>query len=237
MSVPQRNLPSPAATPDAFDELGEESGTYKRPTSRTLSASFWGLDLCRDLPRVLSQRERISVVPGELSRVRAFLADEFPTLTEEALGSRPSPAIAGAKRWYFSEGCDLIELCHDAQTVGVLIGAPEDWGTYYVRILAIKAGFQRPALTRRFGRECLLAPLHAHGVERVVAETSPSNLVMARGLSELNFHVTGHQLSERWGPLVRYTKFLDPACEAAFHRRFAGTAPRHASRGRKEETS
>ena len=114
-----------------------------------------------------------------------------------------------------------------------MIGEPEDWSSYYIRTLAILPDYQRPALLRRFVRACLEEPLTAHHVERVTAETSPSNVAMSRFLTEYRFHVTGHQLSERWGPLVRYTRFLDPDRDAMFQARFgAGTPPRKRKEGK-----
>jgi hypothetical protein len=208
-----------------LEEQTGQSGTFSSANpAQSLSARFWGFDLCKHLPLVLSS-DGVEATRGEPGRVKTFLAQEFPSLTEEALGATPNATTVDAKRWYLRTACDLVEMRHRGRTVGVIVGAPEDWSSYYVRILAFLPGYQRPALTRRFARECLLDPLTVHHVERVVAETSPANIAMSRSLSELHFYVTGHQLSDRWGPLVRYTKFLDPACEAAFHRRFAGTAP------------
>jgi hypothetical protein len=200
----------------------------------SLSAKLWGLDLTKDLPRVLSH-DGITATRGDLTRVRTFLAEEFPSFAEELVGAAPSEVIVDAKRWYLGSACDAIELRHEERTVGVFVGAPEDWSSYYIRTFAVIQTYQRPALIRRFGRECVFDPLATHHVERVVADTSPANLAMSRCFSELHFHVTGHQLSERWGPLVRYTRFLDPACEAAFCKRFAGTTPERATRTRKEE--
>ncbi|HKP61520.1 MAG TPA: hypothetical protein VJV78_32545 [Polyangiales bacterium] len=210
---------------EATDECREPGGFAPSvlPDSTTLSARLWGLDLNRGLPRTLTS-DGVQAAPGDRTRVRDFLATEFPVFREEELGATPSERILDAKRWYLHNACDVLELRHDERTVGVLIGAPEDWSSYYVRIFAILQAYQRPALRRRFIRECLFEPLIAHQVERIVADTSPMNLGMAVVFNELHFHVTGHQLSDRWGPLVRYTKFIDPACEAAFNRRFAGIA-------------
>ncbi len=204
-----------------------------QPTA-SLSSALWGLELCRGLPRVLSS-DGIEATRGDLTRVRSFLAEEFPSFGEETLGAQPSAAIVDAKRWYLHAACDAIELRHHGHTIGVFIGAPEDWSSYYIRTFAVVQAYQRPALIRRFGRECVFGPLAEHYVERVVADTSPANLAMSRCFTELRFHVTGHQLSDRWGPLVRYTRFLDPACEAAFLRRFAGISAGGATRTRKEE--
>jgi RimJ/RimL family protein N-acetyltransferase len=203
------------------------------PVGTPLSRKVWGLDFTQGLPCVLSN-DGIEATAGELDRVLAFMAEQFPSLTEEvgAKSVKPHESTAAAKQWYLSSASDLIELRHEGQTVGVLVGAPEDWGSYYVRIFAMSPAYQRPGLIRRFARQCLFGPLRAHHVERVVADTSPANLAMTRLFSELRFHVTGHQLSDRWGPLVRYTKFLDPACESAFCARFAGSMPRSSSERR-----
>jgi hypothetical protein len=214
----------------ALPESTGRSGTYRSPLPPcTLSARFWGLDLCKGLPRLMS-RDGVEAVRGDLGRVRDFLVHEFPSFTEEELGAVPDPRMLDAKRLYLSTACDLVELRHEDRTVGVIVGAPEDWSSYYVRIFAVLPSYQRPALTRRFGRECLFEPLAEHHVERVVAETSPTNLAMSRALSEMHFHVTGHHLSERWGALVRYTKFLDPAREAAFQQRFVAALPKNERR-------
>jgi ribosomal protein S18 acetylase RimI-like enzyme len=216
----------------ARPESTERSGTYRSTLPpQTLSSRFWGLDLSSKLPRVLS-RDGIEAVRGELGRVREFLVQAFPTFTEEELGVVPDPRMVEAKRRYLHTASDLIELRHDGRTVGVMVGAPEDWSSFYVRIFAILPEYQRPGLTRRFTRECLFEPLAEHGVERVVAETWPTNIAMSHCFTELRFHVTGHQLSERWGALVRYTKFLDPAREAAFQRRFAADLPKRRNPGR-----
>jgi len=198
------------------------SGIVERSSS--LTRRFWKFELCDGLPRLLTS-DGVRAVRGEPQRVRTFLNDEFPALTEEAFAPAASDEAARMKREYIETACDLIELRHADETVGVLVGAPEDWSSYYIRVFAVTQLYQRPNLIRRFGAECVFDPLRDHAVQRVVADTSPSNIAMSRTLSELHFFATGHQLSERWGPLVRYTKFLDPACEAAFLARYSGIAP------------
>lgn len=197
---------------------------HVRPTSQTLSKQFWNCDLSQRLPLTLTQAGT-QAVAGDITRIRAFLMEQFPCLTEDASHAAQSELCNQAKRRYLESACDLIELRHAGETVGAIVGAPEDWATYYVRFFAITPDFQKPALTRRFARQCLFEPLSACGVPRICAETSPANRAMARLFSELSFLATGQQLSDRWGPLVRYTKFLDPACESVFLQRFGGSAP------------
>lgn len=197
---------------------------HEWPSSQTLSKQFWGCDLSQRLPRTLTE-SGTQAVPGDIRRIRAFLMKQFACLTEEASQPVQSDWHGLAKRRYLATACDLIELRHAGETVGAIVGAPEDWATYYVRIFAIAPQFQKPALTRRCARECLFEPLTECGVPRICAETSPANRAMARLFSELSFLATGQQLSDRWGPLVRYTKFLDPACESVFLQRFGSSAP------------
>ena len=217
----------PANSPEGSGE----SGVMSAPRMSTM---LWGVDLNKGLPRVLSN-DGVVAVAGELARVRNFLAAEFPWFGEETLGAELHAHIVSAKQCYLRTACDLIELQHRERTVGVLVGAPEDWSTYYVRMFAIVQSYQRPSMTRRFVRECLFDPLGAHHVERVVGDTSPANLGMARLFNELHFHVTGNQLSDRWGPLIRYTRFLDPAREVAFLKRYPGIIAGGGTRMRKEE--
>lgn len=193
-------------------------------TRSPLSAQLWGISLTAELPKVISS-DGIVAVAGDLGRIGEFLGRVFPSMREDEAALTRSQRICDAKNSYLQDMCDLIELRQGHTTVGTMIGVPLDWSSYYVRVLAFAPDIQRPALTRRFVRECLFEPLRARQVERVEADTSPNNLAMSRGLLETHFVCTGNQLTERWGPVVRYTKFLDPAFEAAFHRQFSRAAP------------
>lgn len=209
-----------------FSSREEASGVVARvlPGRATHSARLWGFSICDDLPRKVTS-DGVQAVVGDWNQIQRFVHEQYAMFTEEGLGAAPNAFAQRSKQAYFT-GCDLITLTHNNKMVGLLVGAPEDWSSYYVRVFALLPEYQRPALTRRFVRSCVFEPLARRGVERVVAETSPANVAMSRLLSELGFVVTGNQLTDRWGPLIRYTKFLDPACEAQFHRRFGGGAPR-----------
>lgn len=202
----------------------------------THSQRMWGFSFADTLPRALT-RDGVVAVAGDYARIGCFLAAEFKMFQEEAQGAEPDYIVRNRKSEYLREECDLIELRQGDDTIGVFMGAPEDWSTYYVRIFALRRSFQRPAMTRLFVRDCLFSPLTEHGVERICADTSPANIAMSRLFTELHFHVTGSQLSDRWGPLVRYTRFLSPACEAAFLRKFGGGSPADSPRKTEEETT
>jgi ribosomal protein S18 acetylase RimI-like enzyme len=237
MSVdPKGALGAPLGDSPNFSATEEATGIIARnlPARPTQSVQLWGFGLYDGLPKQLSS-DGIEAVVGSYERIRCFVAEQYAMFTEEGLGSVPNELAQRSKHAYLSTGCDLIALVHAGKTVGIMVGAPEDWSSYYVRVFALLPEYQRPGLTRRFVRECLFEPLARHGVERVVADTNPSNIAMTRLLGELEFFVTGNQLTDRWGALIRYTKFLDPACEQQFRRRFGGGAPRRKRRDNEEE--
>src|SRR6185312_10969394 len=179
----------------SFSATEEASGLIARqlPARTTHSAQMWGFDLCDELPRQLTS-DGIRAVAGSYERIRSFVAEQYAMFTEEGHGCQPSELAQKSKQAYLSTGCDLIGLMHGDEMIGLLVGAPEDWSSYYVRVFALLPEYQRPSLTRRFVRECLFEPLAVQGVERVVAETNPSNVAMTRLFSELGFFVTGNQL-------------------------------------------
>jgi hypothetical protein len=213
---------------DSSSSSASASGIVMKPqherVSMTESARMWGFSLQDVLPCQLSE-DGIVAVPGDVSRIGRFLSEQFALFSEEAQGATPNYIVRNRKHEYLRDACDLVELRLAEQTIGVLIGAPEDWSSYYVRVFAMRRDFQRPGMIRRFIRDCLFAPLTVHSVERICADTSPANTAMSRLLTELHFHVTGSHLSDRWGPMVRYTRFLSPACEAEFRRKFGGGSP------------
>lgn len=214
----------------------ERLSTARSSGLPNLSKQLWGFSPADGLPRVVTQ-DGVTALAGDFERARSFLSAHFGMFSEESLGASPSLRVQSLKSEYLEKGCDILELRHDESTVGVLIGAPEDWSSYYVRVFAVVRGFQRPLLIRRFIRECLFRPLVDHGVERIVADTSPANLAMSRLLSELRFVVTGTQLTDRWGAMVRFTRFLMPEREAEFCRKFGETAPAESTVERKEKAT
>jgi len=51
--------------------------------------------------------------------------------------------------------------------------------------------------------------LKSAGVERIEADTSPGNFASMTVMTRLRFNLTGTVLSERWGAMMHFTKFLD----------------------------
>ena len=70
-------------------------------------------------------------------------------------------------------------------------------------------------MIQRFFPE-MFAVLRAAGVERVEADTSPSNMATLHLLSRLRFNPTGTVLTDRWGAHIKFTRYLDDAAEQVF---------------------
>ncbi len=109
---------------------------------------------------------------------------------------------------------------------GVCFCHPTDWSTYYMR----SAAFLREFRGRHYGtvlttRICDV--LRDAGVGRVEVETSPTNAPTLQVLMNLGFVVTSMSTSERWGTLVRYTKFLDAALATSFARQLCWIESTH----------
>jgi hypothetical protein len=77
----------------------------------------------------------------------------------------------------------------------------------------------------------LFERLRLAGVERVEADASPANFASLQTLLRNRFNVTGSVLSERWGALVRLTRFLDDDATGVFLDQFCdGVRPQQAGR-------
>ena len=205
----------------------DDQGPVFTRRARTQSEQLWGADFLADVPGRLSGNGDFEVMRGSWNRAATFLR-RFPMLAEDS--GRDGSHGSRAKRRYLRTFCDLIECRQHGRTVGIFVGAPEDWSTYYCRVLAFDSGFALRPLLRRFARECLETPLAQLGVERLVGETGPMNTVMSRWFMDLGFHVSGQRLTERWGPLTHFTKFLNRDCSEMFaHRYTQGRGDCHTS--------
>lgn len=66
----------------------------------------------------------------------------------------------------------------------------------------------------------LLHVLSTHGVERVEGDVAPSNLGHIHVLNKLQFNITGFSISDRWGTMLHFTKFLRKETESLFLNQF-----------------
>jgi hypothetical protein len=100
------------------------------------------------------------------------------------------------------------------------MGNPIDWSSYYIRTAALLPDYRGRDLNAKL-ITLLSNELANAGVERIEADTSPTNAAVLQVLClELDFRVTSTSMSERWGGLVHLTRFLTERAETVFHRQF-----------------
>jgi GNAT superfamily N-acetyltransferase len=179
-----------------------------------LSRLLWGFSWSDVLPYSVS--DDVVVAFSSFDRALPFIREHYAEIFHEDPNVSPFiTKIDAARQRYYRFAGDFFEFLHDGCTVGLLIGTPIDWGSYYIRSAAALPRYQGKQIIQRFF-PVLFEQLKRAGVERVEADTSPSNMATMHLLTRLRFNMTGTVLSERWGANVHFTKFLDEASEAVF---------------------
>jgi ribosomal protein S18 acetylase RimI-like enzyme len=126
--------------------------------------------------------------------------------------------MTAAKRRFCSE-TDIFLFRAEDRTVGLLMGHPTDWSTYYIRTTAFIEEYRARGLMRQFAVG-LWDALRDAGAARVETEVLPSNRPTLALLAKEGFIVTSAGVSERWGAMLRLTKFLATEPEEVFRRQF-----------------
>jgi hypothetical protein len=197
--------------------VGREEDTAPRAS---LSQAMWGLDWSVHLPTRLTD-DGIVVQRSSYAEASPFIGAKFAAMFEEDPAESPFLHVSAteAKRRYYRLCADFFAFMHAETIVGALVCNPVDWSTYYIRFCAFLPEYQGRQLLQRFFPE-FFRILKQSGVERIETETSPSNLAVMHMMNRFRFNHSGTILSERWGSLVRFTKFLDERCEDVFLRQY-----------------
>ncbi len=199
---------------DPRPRVGTRRGEADSPP---LSQRLWSLDWRSVLPWHFDDG---CADLGTGDEVLRFMGAHYATLfgAEEVAGRFLPSTMTEAKRRFFAE-MDFFVFRVGQETAGVFVGHPTDWSSYYLRSTAILPQYRERRLMTRFF-ERLAEPLRAAGVERIEAECSPANAPIIRVLSRQGYIVTGSANSERWGLLLRYTKFLSHEAHTSFTRQY-----------------
>lgn len=195
-----------------------EEISLAEPRFGSLSHDIFDLDWRAHLPLDLSGSVQLDIATFEESI--AFMGAHYASI----FGARPddhrffSEAQTAAKTRFLRRS-DRFAFREGPQMVGLLVGHPVDWSTYYWRSVAF--------LPEHQGRGLLAAALdHTDvvlrdaGIVRVEGEAAPNNYRQVRLLLRLGYCVTGSINSERWGTMLRLTKYLAPEAEHYFRAQF-----------------
>jgi hypothetical protein len=189
----------------------------------TLSKRILGLDWSKHLPWQIGN---VAIEVGSYEQhALPFMAEHYSRMFDaKSLHERfMAEEMTDAKRRFMAE---MDVLCFRAQgrPVGILMGHPLDWSTYYWRSVALLPSVRDRSLLGT-AMDLSYEPLAAAGIHRVEGECSPTNGPMLRTLTKLGWVVTSTSMSERWGATVRFTKFLRQDAGEIFARQFCGVRP------------
>jgi ribosomal protein S18 acetylase RimI-like enzyme len=218
----------PSASPPLEQPDAPEPASERVPRE-TLSKTLWGIDWSEHLP--LRIRDDIVAHASTFEQSLPFVRDNYRAIFHEDAQSPFSTTRVNAKKErYYRLAGDFFEFKDGDKTVGLLVGTPVDWSTYYIRSAAVLPEYSGRGILQRY-MPAFFSVLRAAGIERVEADTQPSNLATMHILTRLSFNVTGTSLSERWGAQVHLTRFLDEGCEDVFLKQFcAGAKPQRRNR-------
>jgi hypothetical protein len=221
-------IPEALLTTEPEDEAPASGRRRKTEAPPRLSELLWGIRWDDVLPIECTEGVTVHAVSYDeaMSFVRAHYKDIFPSVPGTPFGRiEESPA----KERYYRHAADFFEFRKGERRVAILICDPIDWGSYYVRSAAALPHFQGHAAIQRFF-PFLFGQLSRVGVERVEAEAAPTNPTSIQHLTRLGFRITGTEMTERWGALVRLVKFLSHDRENVFVSQFCAVTPQGRAR-------
>ncbi|HEX2731863.1 MAG TPA: GNAT family N-acetyltransferase [Polyangiaceae bacterium] len=207
----------------AMDDVGAPLAQESAPVR--LSETLWGIDWAEHMP----WQAPGDVVAAEVAspeRLMRFVSGNYGMIFGDTAAAGFWSDSVEARERYLRHVCDAFIYRDGSDDVGVFIGNPVDWSTYYLRSIAFLPTHQGhqlgPGLVEHVCR--ILA---AHGVVRVELDAAPSNVACAKSALSIGFVLSGTALSERWGALARYTRYLNPDAEGAFIGRYCASGTLH----------
>ncbi|MBN1612114.1 MAG: GNAT family N-acetyltransferase [Polyangiaceae bacterium] len=206
----------PVGDPEFFVQRVADSAvtTERRSAPMRMSEALWGIRWEEILPRQIDYD--VVVIASSFEQSLPFIEANYSRIFEEEEDARFShPSSTDPRVRYYRTVGDFFEFKQGDRTVALLIGTAADWSTYYIRSAAALPEVQGKKLIQRFFPE-MFEVLKAGGVERVEADTSPSNMATLHLLSRLRFNPSGTVLTDRWGAHIKFTRYLDDAAEQVF---------------------
>jgi hypothetical protein len=208
-----------AAPPHVQDQNGPASHVQVATTHcRTLSQRIWDIDWSSVTPHVAD--EGFTIVMGSYeSDAKPFIEAHFASIFGDHSDRFFVEPMTPAKQKFWDEMDIFVFKNASGETIGFAAGHPTDWSTYYVRTISLLPECRELGGAAHYAR-FINEHLARAGVHRRDAETSPANIPMNRFFFSEGAVVTSTSMSERWGVLLKYTKYLSADAEGVFRRQF-----------------
>lgn len=160
----------------------------------------------------------ITVEMGSFAAVYPFVVEHWGAIFGDDAARFHVEELTEAKRRFWDE-MDVFVFRADGRIAGIAAGHPTDWSTYYMRTLALLPEYREKRFASAFG-EHMSRVLRGAGVTRLEAECSVANVAMTRLFVSQGFLIGSMLASERWGVMLKFTKYLDEEAESVFRRQF-----------------
>ncbi|HTJ85222.1 MAG TPA: GNAT family N-acetyltransferase [Polyangiaceae bacterium] len=209
-------------------EPNAQSGTVPQRTrsdARRLSERWWGIDWEAETPWLFGD---FSIRLGSFEEALRFVGEHYAGIfgDSDRDGRFLSDPMCERKLRFYEEA-DVFLIERGASVVGLQVSHPTDWSTYYIRSLALLPEARGTGILGELvaGMERVLS---AAGVERIVGDTTPTNVINLIAQTRLGYLSTGINNTDRWGAMVQLTKFLRDDADRVYRKQFcAGDWPRH----------
>jgi RimJ/RimL family protein N-acetyltransferase len=181
----------------------------------SMSQRWWGLEWGRILPWKIGD---VTIEHSSFEELTPFFVanrDQLFGAPDERFVDEPFDDV---RRRFWAEA-DVVLFRHGGEVIGYFGAHPTDWSTYYFRSMAILPKFRGADLTMQIAAK-VIEILAETPVARFEIDTSIANVPMTKIMLALGMVVTSTIVSERWGTMLRFTKFIDPDAGRVFKRQF-----------------
>ena len=188
--------------------------------NKTFSEHIWDFSWSDYFPIVLNDAD-IVVEKSSDEDVLKFARENFATIygSEFNKSSFLWFDTSEPKNTYYKIAGDFFVFKDGQKTIGVFVGTPLDWGTYYLRNVSILPEYQGRKIYQKFLRR-FLNYLEELNLERIEGEISPANSASIHVLLKFGFTISGINLSERWGTLLKFVKYTSLKHHEVFFKQF-----------------
>jgi ribosomal protein S18 acetylase RimI-like enzyme len=187
----------------------------------SLSDYILGIHWNRWFPKSLGDDYGVEL--ADYSTASQFISSHYKVIfksAEEINPFLPDTEPEDKERYYQVTG-DFFALTYRGAIVGMFLSNMQDWNSYYLRSAGILPEHQGKGLYKKFMGH-LLEVLEKYKVERILVDIAPSNLNQINYFNKMEFNISGMNISERWGTLIQFTRFLKKDRESFFLNRFCG---------------
>lgn len=175
----------------------------------SLSQALYGIDWNKLLPQKIGNYE---LRKGSVESLFQFSIQNSEDAHDEnsfVPGFKPFTEEISEKLKYYQLCSDVFDFYLGDELVGVAVSNPSDWCSYYLRYILIKKEHQGHNLQNQWVR-FVIASVEPHGIERIEVDFSPANTVQLFHYQRMGFYYVGMTMSERWGAVMRYVRYLNP---------------------------